>query len=98
MKDFGSLWSHAIDAPVSLAMSVANGDGETAKIATNHLDGAVKAGSVTIDARNGHVFPFASIVGFIQRSVGATTCKEKMEIKAFCAHKVAVSQESRHHH
>lgn len=73
LKDFGSLWSHAIDAPVSLAMSVANGDGETAKIATNHLDGAVKAGSVTIDARNGHVFPFASIVGFIQRSVGATT-------------------------
>ena len=61
-------------------MTIADGDGEPTKIAPNHLDGAMKAGTVAVQARHRHVFTFAAVVRLVEGAVGATTYK--MEIKA----------------
>ena len=56
------LRSHAVDTPISLPVTIADGDGEPTKIAPNHLDGAMKAGTVAVQARHRHVFTFAAAV------------------------------------
>lgn len=61
-------------------MPVADGDGESTKVAPHHLDGSVEAGTIAVDTRDGHVFSLAAVVRLVERSIGTTTCK--MEIKA----------------
>ena len=63
----------AIDVPVGLTVSVANGDGEAAEVGPDHSDGAVQAGSVTGLARYRHVLPLAPVVSLVKGAVGPTT-------------------------
>ena len=40
LQDSGGLWRHAVDAPVGVAVLVADGDAEAAVVGADHLDGA----------------------------------------------------------
>ena len=76
LQDFCCLRSKAVDVPVSLAVPVADGDGEPAKVCPDDLDGAVEAGAVRRLARHGHVLALASVVGLVQSTVRSSTCKK----------------------
>ena len=63
----------AIDVPVGLTVSVANGDGEAAEVCPDHSDGAVQARAVTGLAGHRHVLALAPVVSLVKGAVGPTT-------------------------
>ena len=69
LQDLCGLRSEAVDVPVCLAVPVADGDGEPAKVGPDDLDGAVEAGAVRGLTRHSHVLPFAPVVRLIQGAV-----------------------------
>lgn len=79
LQHSSGLRCHAVDTPIGLPVTIADGDGETTKIAPHHLYLAVKAGAVAVQARHRHVFPFAAVVRLIEGAVGATTFWERQQ-------------------
>ena len=81
LQDFCGLRSKAVDVPVSLAVPVADGDGEPAKVGPDDLDGAVEAWAVRRLTRHGHVLALASVVGLVQSAVRSSTCNKNTYFK-----------------
>lgn len=71
--------SHAIDTPIGLAVLVAQGNGETPKIATHHLDHLtwVRASVVACD---GHVFTLTAVGGLEAGSIVSQAWKNRISI------------------
>ncbi len=73
LKYFCGLWRHTVDAPVRLSVPVADGDGEPSEVRADDADLTVKAGTVAVLARDGHVLALAPVVRLVQGAVGSST-------------------------
>ena len=67
-------WFHAIDAPVCVTVFVADGNGESAVIGSDHLD------RLQGRAGDGQLFILTLVRRLVFRSIGAFTWKKKKEI------------------
>ena len=63
LQNARGLLGEAVDAPVRVSVLVADGDGEPAVVAPDHLDGLV------LPARDVHGLTFTSIVGSVPGAV-----------------------------
>ena len=71
LQDFGRLRSEAIDVPVGLTVSVANGDGESAVIRPDHLDRFAQL------AADFHLVSFAPVIRLVTRPIRCLACEER---------------------
>ena len=65
---------HAVDAHVRGAMSVTDGDGESAKVCPDHFDGLVRS------TRYGQALSLAFVGCFVLGPVRPNACKENIEL------------------
>ena len=69
LQDPGGLRCQAVDAPVGVAVRVADGDGEAAKVGPDDLDG----GFGVVGAPQVHGVPLAFVGRVISRAIGGMT-------------------------
>ena len=67
------LGSHAVDAPVGVAVAVADGDGEAAVVGPDHLDGGV---GVALDRQ---LVALAAVGSFVLGSIRILSYEKKRE-------------------
>ena len=94
MQYFGGLRGHAIDTPICLSVPITNGNRESTKVASNHLDGSVEAGTIAIDTGDRHVFALTSVVGFVQGAVGSATYKMEIRARKMCLNEITTCYKS----
>lgn len=74
-QDFGGGRRHAVDGPVGVSVSVADGDGEAAKVAADDLNALTTVGAGTVLAAHGHVLALTLVVRLVAGSVGRRAWK-----------------------
>ena len=62
------VWGEAVDAPVGVAVGVADGDGEAPEVSPRHFDGDVII--VIAAALEGHGVALAAVVRLVAGAVG----------------------------
>lgn len=73
LKYFSCLRCHTVHTPVSLAVPVADGNGEPAEVGPDDGDDAVQARPVAVFARDGHVLALATVVRLVEGSIWTST-------------------------
>ena len=73
LQSLGRLRGHAVDAPVGLAVAVADGYREPAEVGPHDRDDAVEPGPVAVFAGYGHVLALAPVVRLVEGSVWSAT-------------------------
>ena len=71
LEDSGCSRRHAVDAPVGVAVLVADGDGEPAVVGPDHLDRLVGL------ALNGQVVALAAVGSLVLGAIGALAWKKR---------------------
>ena len=71
LQDVGGVRGEAVDAPVGVAVGVADGDGEAAEVGPRHFDGdVIVVVVVAAVALEGHGVALAAVVRLVAGAVG----------------------------
>ena len=79
LEDARGVGGEAVDAPVGVAVRVADGDGEAAEVGASHFDGDVTGVLIVVVAAavEGHGVALAAVVRLVTGAVGGQAWKRE---------------------